>query len=68
MSRLECMQVIGQLLGEAQLPWEGANLTMEHIGRLGPLHKPILQLLERDPNRRPSMRTFADKCKSLLRT
>lgn len=61
------MQVIGQLLGESQLPWEGSNLSMEHQGRLGVLRKPVLQLLDRDPMRRPSMRAFADKCKALLR-
>lgn len=60
-----CLQVIGQLLGEAQLPWEGNNLTMEQQGRLGVLHKAVLQLLHRDPLRRPPMRAFADKCKSL---
>lgn len=61
------MQVIAQLMGEAQLPWEGANLTMEHKGRLGVLRKAVLQLLDRDPSRRSPLRSFAEKCKSLIR-
>ena len=61
------VQVIAQLMGEAQLPWEGANLTMEHKERLGVLRKAVLQLLERDPARRPSMRAFSDKCRALMR-
>jgi serine/threonine protein kinase len=62
-----CVQVIAQLVGEAELPWEGQNLTMEQRGRLGVLRKPVLQMLDRDAARRPSMRAFADKCRSLFK-
>lgn len=60
------MQVVGQLLGEEALPWEGANLTFDHRTRLGALRRPILQLLERDPAARPSMQAFSDHCRALI--
>lgn len=60
------LQVVGQLLGEEELPWEGNNLTFDHRTRLGALRRPILQLLERDPGQRPSMQAFSDKCRRLI--
>lgn len=60
------MQVVGQLLGEEELPWEGGNLTFDHRTRLGALRRPILSLLERDPGQRPSMQAFSDMCRRLI--
>ena len=62
-----CLQVVGQLLGEEQLPWEGSNLTFDHRTRLGALRRPILQLLEREPAQRTSMQAFSDRCRSMVR-
>lgn len=55
-------RVIQMLRGEKPLPWE------EHVGApavngaLGVLRDPILGLLERDPDRRTTVRAFAEAC------
>lgn len=60
------MQVIQQLLGEQPLPWEGAGLSAAQRSRLGVFRRPVMQLLERDPGRRPSLSQFCDMASSIF--
>lgn len=60
------VQVIQQLLGEQPLPWEGERLTGAQRTRLGVFRRPVLQLLERDPARRPTLQQFCDMCTSIF--
>eukprot|EP00892_Ulva_mutabilis_P000965 jgi/Ulvmu1/1086/UM106_0002.1 len=49
--------VAAKLLGEAPLPWEGSGGdNMKH--KLGTFLGPVLQLLQREPSKRTSMRDF----------
>lgn len=50
------MQVVSQLLGAKPLPWE--NLQEGDRRALGAFRPPILQLLQRDPSRRPGLDSF----------
>lgn len=60
------VQVYAQLLGEAELPWEGARLTLEVQRQLGVFRRPVLQLLAREPGDRISLRQFARDCESIF--
>eukprot|EP00892_Ulva_mutabilis_P011411 jgi/Ulvmu1/8642/UM046_0047.1 len=58
--------VIAQLLGKQALPWEEGQLSAAQRSRLGVFRRPVLQLLERDPVRRPSLQQFCDMCTSIF--
>jgi hypothetical protein len=55
------VQIIAQLKGEAELPWEGERAEPEVLRKMRTLRRPIMSLLERDPEKRPSMMKFCDQ-------
>eukprot|EP00892_Ulva_mutabilis_P004445 jgi/Ulvmu1/2372/UM130_0003.1 len=57
-------KVVQRLQGKLPLPWEG-SLTADIQARLGVFKKPVLQLLQRDPAQRSTMRKFHDTCAAL---
>ena len=59
------VQVIAQLRGELPLPWE-QDTDEGNRNKLGAFKGPVLQLLQRDPARRVSMRRFHDVCSRLF--
>ena len=54
-------QVLAQLQGHRPLPWEEDRKEEFHKA-LNFLAGPVLQLLQRDPSRRPSVRRFHETC------
>eukprot|EP00892_Ulva_mutabilis_P004168 jgi/Ulvmu1/2122/UM127_0007.1 len=58
-------KVLAQLRGDEPLPWEG-ELERQQDRLLGAFKGPVLQLLQRDPARRISMRRFHDACTKLF--
>jgi hypothetical protein len=56
-----CTQVIMQLKGGLPLPWEGAAGAPVRA-KLGLFCGPVLQLLQRDAERRASLRHFYNLC------
>ena len=58
------MQVIAQLAGEDKLPWE--SMSSADRRKLGAFREPIMQLLDRDPSKRPSMPVFYEQCISVF--
>ena len=59
------MQVVQRLQAELELPWEGA-LTEDVERSLGAFKRPVLQLLQRDPSTRASLRAFHNSCVTLF--
>lgn len=50
------MQMTDALMGRTLLPWERLGpLSPEQRNKLGIMRKPVLSLLERDPEKRPAM-------------
>ena len=62
--QLLVVQVVAQLLGEDKLPWE--SMSSVDRRKLGAFRGPILQLLDRDPAKRPSMSEFYNQCNSVF--
>jgi hypothetical protein len=62
------VQIIAQLKGEADLPWEGERADPEVLRKMRTLRRPIMSLLERDPEKRPSMAKFCDQCDDIFGT
>lgn len=60
------MQVMAQLAGEAALPWEDARFGPSVLRRFGLFKEACLELLHRDPLKRPSMREFTRICRQVL--
>jgi hypothetical protein len=58
------VQVIDQLRGKRLLPWE--DMTLEARRKLGVFRAPMLRLLSRDPDERPSMAEFCEMCNSIF--
>lgn len=56
------LQVISQLRGAQPLPWEEGTLSPQDRVRVGEMYTPLMQLLARDPARRPSAAQFCDQC------
>lgn len=57
------LQVMAQLAGEKRLPWEeGTEEATERLEKLGVFKGAVMQLLNRDPQQRPSMQRFYDAC------
>ena len=64
---LRCaVQVEAQLLGHAELPWEGGRLDAATMRCLGVLHDPVLGLLRRDPAQRSTMSAFCSACLAIV--
>lgn len=55
-----CVQLLAQLQGKAELPWEGWPREMRQ--KLGALRKPVLRLLQRSPEARLSMAELGNAC------
>ena len=54
-----------RLRGDLHLPWEG-DLSLDVHSRLGSFQSLILQLLQRDPAKRITMRSFHHACNTLF--
>lgn len=57
-------QVMSMLMSEKPLPWE--NLQPADRKRLGEFRKPVLELLNRNPDQRPTMSQFYDNCNAIF--
>lgn len=55
---------MAMLAGERPLPWE--RLQSSDKKRLGEFRKPIMQLLNRNPDQRPSLSQFYDSCNAIF--
>ena len=60
------MQVIDQLVGNRELPWEGSRLTSSVLRKLGAHKKDVLGLLRRDPEERLTLYQFLNSCSRVL--
>ena len=60
------MQVISQIVGDRPLPWEDPVTAPAILKRFGLFKDVILELLDRDPNARPSMLDFTRSCRQVL--
>lgn len=58
------LQAIAKLVGDRALPWEA--LQPADRDRLGAFRGPVLELLRRDPSRRPTMAAFYHNCRLLI--
>ena len=56
-----CVQIMKQLKGEEELPWEGDKNT-DARRKLGLFRQPILSLLEREPTQRATLAAFCNTC------
>lgn len=61
-----CLQVISQIVGDTPLPWEDPATAPAILKRFGLFKAVILELLERDPDARPSMIDFMRSCRQVL--
>lgn len=57
---------MNQLVGTADLPWEGKRLTPEVLRKLGAHRKDVLGLLHRDPDQRLTLYEFLNCCSRVL--
>jgi hypothetical protein len=57
-------QVLG--LGGAHLPWEEGGSNPGILEALGVLREPVLALVRRDPQERPTMAEFCRLCNVLI--
>lgn len=60
------MQVIEQLVGNQELPWEGARFDANVQRKLGAHRKDVLGLLKRDPEQRLTLYQFLNSCSQML--
>eukprot|EP00892_Ulva_mutabilis_P008922 jgi/Ulvmu1/6401/UM003_0029.1 len=61
-------QILAQLLGEQDLPWEGARAAPDTMRKLRTLRAPVMSLLERNPLRRMNMQQFCESCDDIFGT
>jgi hypothetical protein len=59
------VQVVAHIVGEQPLPWEHAARVKQLLKTAGHYRAPLLTLLRRDPQERPSIRSFLSYCSSL---
>lgn len=59
------LQVIAMLKGDLPMPWEG-EMSADMHRKLGAFKGLILQLLQRNPRRRVSLRHFHTTCTRLF--
>jgi hypothetical protein len=60
------MQVVAQILGEEQVPWEDPVQAKALLKRAGKLRAAILDLLKRDPAQRLSVNDLMHACSTAL--
>lgn len=58
-------QIMKQLQGEIDLPWEG-DQNLEARRKLGMFRQPILSLLRRDPEERGTVASFYSACQQVF--
>lgn len=58
--------VIDQLVGKKELPWEGSRFTASVQRKLGAHRKDVLGLLRRDPEQRLTLYQFLNSCSQML--
>ena len=66
LTRVAVVQVIDQLVGNRELPWEGSRLTPSVLKKLGAHKKDVLGLLRRDPEERLTLYQFLNSCSRVL--
>lgn len=59
------MQIMKQLQGEEELPWEGEQ-HIEARRKLGIFRQPILSLLNREPTERATLAAFCRSCQQIF--
>jgi hypothetical protein len=59
------VQVVAQIVGEQLLPWEDAARAKQLLRTAGIFRAPVLTLLQRDPENRPTVGSFLAQCSSL---
>ena len=57
--------MLARLRGDVPLPWADGELSPDARARIGELYAPLMQLLDRDPARRPSAAEFCDQCMAI---
>jgi ABC-type transport system substrate-binding protein len=62
------MQLVSQIVGEEPLPWDDPAKAKQLLKSAGHYRDPLLTLLRRDPQERPSIRTFLQRCNKLAAT
>jgi hypothetical protein len=62
----DVVQVMDQLVGNRELPWEGSRLTQGVLRKLGAHRRDILGLLHRDPRQRLTLYQFLNSCSMVL--
>ena len=60
------LQVVAQVVGEVPLPWEEKESARQLLRGAGMFRAPVLSLLERDPDSRPTIAAFMQRCSTLL--
>lgn len=60
------MQIVARIVGEMPLPWEEQDKARTLLKGAGKFRGPVLSLLERNPELRPSIAAFMQHCSSLL--
>lgn len=60
------LQTMSMILGEVPAPWEDPNTAPAIVESLGHLKKPIMGLLERDPEKRLSVEDFQRACRRMI--
>lgn len=62
------LQVMDRIQGKGgrKLPWEATPMKPRLKQKLGMFRELVLQVLNRDPAKRPSMRRFCDACHHLM--
>lgn len=60
--------MMDRIMGERglQMPWEGAQMTRSLRRKLGVFKDALMQLVDRDPAKRPSMADFCHTCNQVL--
>lgn len=60
------VQIMRQLQGEEELPWEGQQNSSMVRKKLGIFRQPILSLLQRAPADRSSLAVFCNACQQVF--
>lgn len=62
------LQVIGRIVGEQELPWEGDGKAKQLLKRAGRFKDAVLGLVHRDPEHRALVQTFMQQYASIMAT
>lgn len=55
-----------RIVGELPLPWEDADTAPALLRRFGHFKLAVMNLLQREPSKRPSMKAFLKDCNRVL--